>query len=185
MDQKIIFEKRNNKIYYITEIDFLKYKFYTLFDSVGNLFEVSFFNNNKDTVDFSTLPKNTFLNIKNTNTQFKDYFSRKTKVFDILISAEVKMTDFAKEVLFFLKNEVEYGTVISYKDLALKMKKPNHARPIASVMSNNTLPIYFPCHRVIKSNYKLGEYGLKILGNEGRTLKADLINLENNHQSSL
>jgi methylated-DNA-[protein]-cysteine S-methyltransferase len=51
------------------------------------------------------------------------------------------------------------GSVISYQALAAAVGAPNGQRAIGSTMASNPVPIYVPCHRVVKSDGAIGYYG--------------------------
>ena len=54
---------------------------------------------------------------------------------------------------------VPYGTALSYRDLATAAGHPNACRAVGSAMARNELPVLLPCHRVIKNDGRLGQYG--------------------------
>jgi len=54
---------------------------------------------------------------------------------------------------------VPYGTALSYRDLATAAGHPNAYRAVGSAMARNELPVLLPCHRVIKNDGRLGQYG--------------------------
>lgn len=54
---------------------------------------------------------------------------------------------------------VPYGRPVSYRDLARAAGSPNAYRAVGSVMARNRLPVLLPCHRVIRNDGRLGEYG--------------------------
>jgi methylated-DNA-[protein]-cysteine S-methyltransferase len=54
---------------------------------------------------------------------------------------------------------IPYGNAASYRDLAVAAGRPNAYRAVGSVMARNPLPVILPCHRVIKNDGRLGEYG--------------------------
>ncbi|HBT51647.1 MAG TPA: hypothetical protein DEA49_06000 [Petrotoga sp.] len=66
-------------------------------------------------------------------------------------------TVFAKKVYETLYN-TKKGSVITYKELALKSGNPKAYRAVGNLMKNNPLPIIIPCHRVIKSDGTLGKF---------------------------
>ncbi|KLO23639.1 hypothetical protein X275_02090 [Marinitoga sp. 1197] len=65
---------------------------------------------------------------------------------------------FEKDVLTALK-KVKFGKVVSYKELAIISGYPNASRAVGTVMAKNTIPLILPCHRVIKNNCNIGNYG--------------------------
>ena len=58
------------------------------------------------------------------------------------------------------------GQTRTYKQVAIAIKKPKAIRAVANAVGRNPYPIVIPCHRVIRSDGKLGGYsgpgGLKI-----------------------
>ena len=66
-------------------------------------------------------------------------------------------TDFQKKVWAEI-DKIPYGSTITYKDIAIKIGKPNSARAVANACGKNPDPIIRPCHRVICSNGKIGGY---------------------------
>ena len=75
--------------------------------------------------------------------------------------------------------KIPRGKVKTYKEIAIDLKKPNSARAIANACAKNPYPPTIPCHRVIRSDGKLGGYSgsggvkkkEKLLKNEGYLLK--------------
>ncbi|MEO0089108.1 MAG: MGMT family protein [candidate division WOR-3 bacterium] len=71
------------------------------------------------------------------------------------------MTKFAQKVLAIVK-KIPKGKVMSYKEIAIKLGNKNLARAIGQVLKRNPYPIVIPCHRVIRSDGKIGGYSLGI-----------------------
>jgi methylated-DNA-[protein]-cysteine S-methyltransferase len=67
-------------------------------------------------------------------------------------------TAFEAQVLAALLR-VPYGETISYRGLAAAAGRPAAQRAAGSVMARNPLPIILPCHRVVRSDGSLGNYG--------------------------
>ena len=53
---------------------------------------------------------------------------------------------------------IPYGQTASYKDIAIIIGKPKAVRAVASAIARNKLLIIIPCHRVIRSDGKIGKY---------------------------
>ena len=53
------------------------------------------------------------------------------------------------------------GQTRTYKEIALAIKKPKSSRAVANACGKNPFLIEIPCHRVIRSNGKLGGYSGK------------------------
>lgn len=69
-------------------------------------------------------------------------------------------------------SKIQISKVVTYKELACKIGKPKAYRAVATACSRNQFPIAIPCHRVIRSDSKIGEY---IFGTEAKValLKLD------------
>ncbi|MEZ4195514.1 MAG: MGMT family protein [Candidatus Paceibacterota bacterium] len=83
-------------------------------------------------------------------------------------------TDFARSV-YSVVREIPRGSALSYKEVAEKSGSPRAYRAVASLMKANFDP-NIPCHRVIRSDGKVGEYNRggekekrKLLMSEGWT----------------
>ena len=58
-------------------------------------------------------------------------------------------------------SKIPYGETRTYKDLAIAIGKPNSSRAVANACGKNPYPPTIPCHRVIRSDGKLGGYSGK------------------------
>ena len=87
--------------------------------------------------------------------QLKEYFAKKRKQFDLPLHAEG--TPFQEHVWECLR-QIPYGTVVSYKDIAVKMQNPLAVRAVGSANGRNPISIIVPCHRVIASGGGLGGF---------------------------
>jgi methylated-DNA-[protein]-cysteine S-methyltransferase len=73
--------------------------------------------------------------------------------------------------------EVPKGKVTTYSELAKAIGLKNGQRVIGRIMNKNPYPVIIPCHRVIKSDGKIGGYAwgekvkAKMLSNEGIKIK--------------
>jgi len=70
--------------------------------------------------------------------------------------------------------DIRFGQTTSYSGLAKKIGRPGAARAAGCALAKNPLPLIIPCHRVIRSNGKIG--GFSAIG--GTNLKAKLLELE-------
>jgi len=81
-------------------------------------------------------------------------------------------TPFQRRALTYLR-KVPAGAVTTYQALAAASGSPSAQRAIGNTVAANPIPIYVPCHRVIKSDGSIGNYGggvarkLKLLHAEG------------------
>ena len=73
--------------------------------------------------------------------------------------------------------EVPKGKITTYGELAKAIGLKNGQRVIGKIMNKNPYPVIVPCHRVIKSDGKIGGYAwgekvkAKMLLNEGIKIK--------------
>ena len=54
--------------------------------------------------------------------------------------------------------KIDFGKIISYKELGIKCGFPRGARFIGNCMAKNRFPVIIPCHRIIKSDGSIGNY---------------------------
>ena len=73
------------------------------------------------------------------------------------IFQDIQGTDFQISVWKEIA-EIPYGETRSYKDLANAIGKPNSSRAVANACGKNPYPLTIPCHRVIRSDGKMGGY---------------------------
>jgi len=66
------------------------------------------------------------------------------------------------------------GEVRTYKEIAVHIGHPKAYRAVATACRKNPLPIIIPCHRVIASNGKIGDY----LGEKDSPKKITLLKTE-------
>ncbi len=85
------------------------------------------------------------------------------------------LTEFQKRV-YNLLNKIPKGKVTTYKAIAKKLK--SSPRAVGKALNKNPWPIKIPCHRVIKSNGKIGGYKLGIK-NKIKLLKKEGIKIKN------
>ena len=73
--------------------------------------------------------------------------------------------------------EVPKGKITTYGELSKAIGLKNGQRVIGKIMNKNPHPVIVPCHRVIKSDGKIGGYAwgekvkAKMLSNEGIKIK--------------
>ena len=82
-------------------------------------------------------------------------------------------TDFQIKVWNVI-SKIPKGKVKTYKELARSIRKPKASRAVANACGKNPFPIKIPCHRVIRSDGKLGGYS----GNGGIKTKRKLLRSE-------
>jgi methylated-DNA-[protein]-cysteine S-methyltransferase len=89
--------------------------------------------------------------------EIDDYFAGRRTEFSVPLDWSTT-TGFRAEVLRRVR-QVPYGEVASYGEVAVMAGRPGAARAVGTTMANNPLPIFIPCHRVIRSGGELGNYG--------------------------
>ena len=85
----------------------------------------------------------------------------------------IKGTDFQVSVWKEIA-KIPYGEIRTYKDLAIAIGKPNSSRAVANACGKNPYPLTIPCHRVIRTDGKLGGYS----GEGGIKIKKKLLKQE-------
>lgn len=99
-----------------------------------------------------------------------EYFDRRRRGFDLPLDWRLA-AGFRREVLTHLP-EIGYGQTVSYAAIAGLAGNPKAIRAAATACATNPLPIVVPCHRVIYSDGRMGNY----LG--GPEAKRTLLTLE-------
>jgi O-6-methylguanine DNA methyltransferase len=89
------------------------------------------------------------------------YFAGEPVTFDLDVAAYGEVHGFTgfELAVYTALAKVPYGEVVSYRDLATAAGRPNAYRAVGSAMARNALPVILPCHRVIKNDGRLGQYG--------------------------
>ena len=72
--------------------------------------------------------------------------------------------------------KIPRGKVMTYKELARKAGSPNASRAVGSIMAKNFDPT-IPCHRVIRSDGKIGNYNRGGPAKKKALLKAEGVKL--------
>ena len=80
-----------------------------------------------------------------------------------------KLTEFEWQVLNATCS-IPLGETRSYQWIAKEIGRPKAVRAVGQALRNNPYPLIIPCHRVIKSNGKLGGYAGKSDGKKARLL---------------
>ena len=88
----------------------------------------------------------------------------------------MKGTKFQLKVWKYLKT-IPKGTVKTYKQVAIAIKRPKSARAVANACGKNPYAPKIPCHRVIRSDGGLGGYS----GRGGIKTKLRLLRSEKVH----
>ena len=88
--------------------------------------------------------------------QLDQYFNRRRQRFHLPLDFS-GATPFQRRIFERLA-EIPYGRIVSYGDIADEMGVAGAARAVGQAVGANPLPIVVPCHRVVRSDGKLGGY---------------------------
>ena len=122
---------------------------YLLMNEKGEVVEISFHRRDEKAEKRPGL----FEGIKK---QLSEYFDGRRKEFDIKFS--FSGTDFQKKVWKALL-DIPYGKTESYGSIARRIGHPGAYRAVGTAVGKNRLGIVVPCHRVIKGDGSIGNYG--------------------------
>jgi methylated-DNA-[protein]-cysteine S-methyltransferase len=103
--------------------------------------------------------------------QLSEYFEGRRTQFSVSYSLDC--TPLQKATWEQL-HSIPYGEQISYQALAQLASFPHAIRAVATAVGCNPLLILLPCHRVVRSNGKLGGFAA------GTSVKQQLLDLEKN-----
>ncbi|MBI2623487.1 MAG: MGMT family protein [Candidatus Liptonbacteria bacterium] len=76
-----------------------------------------------------------------------------------------------KERVYAVVAKIPRGKVLTYKEVARRAGSPDASRAVGNILAKNFNP-KIPCHRVIRSDGKLGGY------NRGGDLKREILERE-------
>lgn len=102
--------------------------------------------------------------------ELDEYFAGRRHRFDLPLDLRLAR-GFRRAVVEHLAT-IAYGATATYAELAAAAGSPRAARAVGSACATNPLPLVLPCHRVVRSDGSLGEYG------GGVEAKAALLALE-------
>lgn len=102
--------------------------------------------------------------------QLEEYFSGHRRDFALPVDLTLA-SGFRRVVLTYLPT-IGYGRTASYGHVAAAVDHPRAVRAVGTACANNPLPIVLPCHRIVRSDGRLGEY----LG--GAEIKRRLLDME-------
>lgn len=108
--------------------------------------------------DFPAVHKTQRAISKDINQLIADLYKGQKRKFDLSLLNLSKLTDFSARVLK-QAYKIPSGKVATYSGLAAKVRNPRAARAVGTVLANNPFPILIPCHRVVRADGRLGQFG--------------------------
>jgi len=103
--------------------------------------------------------------------ELDQYFEGKRERFELPVDWRLSHPGFYRRVLRATAR-VPFGEMITYRDAAERAGNSRAYRAAGSALGSNPVPIVVPCHRVIRSDGEVGNYG------GGPQMKRFLLNLE-------
>jgi len=94
---------------------------------------------------------------RETKSQLEAYLRTKLQHFTVPLAPYGKSSQGA--YWLEIMSKIPYGTVISYKEFANLAGKPNASQAAGSSCATNPIPIIYPCHRVVRNDGNIGNYG--------------------------
>ncbi|BBZ52339.1 methylated-DNA--[protein]-cysteine S-methyltransferase [Mycobacterium heidelbergense] len=89
--------------------------------------------------------------------QLDEYFTGRRHNFDVALDWSLSH-GFRRTVLEQLNADIGYGATVSYATLARLSGSPKAVRAVGTACATNPIPIFVPCHRVIRSDGTAGAY---------------------------
>jgi O-6-methylguanine DNA methyltransferase len=80
--------------------------------------------------------------------------------------------EFQRAVLFKAL-DIPYGQVRPYSWIAREIGNPKAVRAVGTALGHNPIPLFIPCHRVVRSDGRLGQYSLIGPDAKRRVLEAE------------
>lgn len=103
--------------------------------------------------------------------QLSTYLEGASTRLDLPVDLSLTRSPWRRTVLNRLRR-VARGKTVTYGELAQRSGSPRAARAVGSVCATNPVPIVVPCHRVLPTSGKVGNYG------GGPEIKRWLLDLE-------
>lgn len=88
------------------------------------------------------------------------------------------LTELQRKVLYETA-QIPYGSLKTYKQMAEALGRPRACRFVGSALGRNPFPLIIPCHRIIRSDGRIGNFGA------GPAVKKRLIEFEASMPQSL
>ena len=102
--------------------------------------------------------------------QLDQYFEGERHAFDLPL--DWRLTAGFRRSVLRATAQIPYGRTAFYREVATRAGSPAAVRAAGTALATNPLPIFVPCHRVLRSGGALGSY------RGGTAAKAQLLRLE-------
>lgn len=122
-----------------------------------------------DVGPYSNEPTTALAILDNAAHELAEYFAGRRREFTVPL--DLRLGGFYGEVVREL-GRIGYGERRSYKEVALSVNNPDATRAVGAACGSNPLPIFLPCHRVVRSDGTWGNY------RGGRDVKTYLLRME-------
>ncbi len=99
---------------------------------------------------------------------------------DIAFTYPSHLPKFAKSVLEETR-KIPKGKVATYGEIAERIGAPGGARAVGNALGRNPLPLIVPCHRVVKSDLRVGGFMQTADGSVRSNLKREMLEREGVH----
>jgi methylated-DNA-[protein]-cysteine S-methyltransferase len=88
--------------------------------------------------------------------ELDEYFAGRRRAFDVPVDLQL-VHGFRLAVISHL-SDIAYGATESYKAVAIAAGSPDAVRAVGAACAHNPVPVFVPCHRVIRSDGAIGQY---------------------------
>jgi methylated-DNA-[protein]-cysteine S-methyltransferase len=88
--------------------------------------------------------------------ELDEYFARRRRGFDVPVDLRLAH-GFRRDVLAHLR-QIAFGATESYATVARAAGSPKAVRAVGTACAMNPIPLFVPCHRVVRSDGTIGQY---------------------------
>lgn len=109
--------------------------------------------------------------------ELEDWFGGRRDALECPVDWRLARGEYRAEVQRALTT-IPRGEVRSYGELAEDTGRPRAARAVGSACATNPVPLFAPCHRVVRADGTIGPYGARLGLARGQAVKRHLLRLE-------
>lgn len=88
--------------------------------------------------------------------ELDEYFAGRRRAFDVPVDLSLT-SGFRGAVVAYL-GHIEFGRTASYAQVAHAVGNPGAVRAVGTACATNPVPLFMPCHRVVRSDGTFGAY---------------------------